>query len=228
MKPYLMLLLISVPLLLAPGCGGDEKDSSSSDDAAAKGSTSEGTVARIGETLVTTADVARTQPAIAPDLSTDGSGRAKPPLFDDCVEASRKSGQNGATEALRQSCRKLHRVNTLYAVGYLIKRTWSTLEARRRGIEPSKAVERKEFRTQLAGLDASTARALRATPREQQALRLLLVTRARDLSLSRALKVDLGDELDQAMLGRYVKKTSCTREYQKARVPECNGSTRPY
>ena len=65
MTRYLVLLMASAPLALAAGCGSDDKSAAPSP-----------TVAKVGNTVISQDAVMRVQPLVAPNVSTDESGRA--------------------------------------------------------------------------------------------------------------------------------------------------------
>ena len=139
MTRYLLFLMASAVLAAAAGCGGSDDSDSASSPPSSK------VVARVGDVVIDTNEVLRTIPLVAPVNSTNNSGVAHPPQFTDCIAASRAENKGASTAAIRKACRKQYETNRIYAAGYLIKRTWSRLEATRRGIEPSAAVGRKRF-----------------------------------------------------------------------------------
>jgi hypothetical protein len=218
MTRYLMLLMVSVPLALAAGCGSDDTGSSPPSRAAAK----------VGNTVLSDTDVLRVSPLVAPVNSTDHSGVGHPPEFTDCIAASRKENKGASTAAIRKACSKQYETNRIYAAGYLIKRTWSMMEARRRGIEPGVEVGRERLRTQLETTKPEIARRLLSVDRDRRALATLARTQTRDLRLSKALHLEIGEQLDQALLRRYGKQTKCAPRYKAAGIPECNGSVQSY
>ena len=208
---HLIVLCCSICLLLA-ACGGEGEETAQRPDA----------VIRVGDVEFTRAAVIKTVSDLWPVGDIYGGRKLKPPRYSACLRVRLTKTKRQLAFAKRY-CRELYESHEQFAVGHLIQDAWVRLEARARGIEPTRAELERLYQRQLRSLPSAAVRRARHSDRARQAILQFVRVNERNRRLAKALKTT-PDQLNQTLARLYRDRTHCARRYRVGGYPECTGT----
>ncbi len=208
---YLIVLCCSTGLLLV-ACGSDN------DKAAQRPAA----VIRVGDVEFTRAAVIKTVSDLWPVGDIYGGKKLKPPRYAACLRVRLTKTKRQLAFAKRY-CRELYESHEQFAVSHLIQDAWVRLEARARGIEPTRAELERLYQRQLRSLPPAAVRRARRSDQARQGILQFVQANERNQRLAKALKTT-PDQLNQTLARLYRDRTHCARRYRAGGYPECTGT----
>ncbi len=208
-----LLILSLIVVAVVAGCGSDEGDEASQGFKVA---------IRVGDVEISDAVVARTIRELWPLGAGDGGTKVRPPDFTACVDAKQPQTESQA-EYERRVCKELYEAHERFAVSHLIQLTWARMEARARGLEPTKADLRRMMNRQLDTLTPAAVRQVRGSEQRRRALLASVETGERNRRLVEALNTT-PESLSRSLARRFEDRTRCAPRYRVVELPECTGA----